>query len=172
VLEDEQVRAVIHEALQADAAARYADTLYAIGASVVADGLRRNAPFRFAGIGADGSLLVSNMTLEITPILAWATADYRWLTPEGELGASGRATFVLERLAGRWRIKHAHSSAVRPEESGRGAAPRDNFPDAPGSLRTDNLQYQIDNEPYSRQPKQSHEQRNRKPQQAKNHFEG
>jgi hypothetical protein len=115
VLEHEQVRAVVQEALQADAASRYADTLYAIGASVVGDGVTKDTPPRFAGIGAGGSVLVSNIALEITPFLAWATAEYRWLTREGDLGAVGRATFVLERLGGKWRIKHAHSSAVRPE---------------------------------------------------------
>ncbi|GBD31443.1 MAG: hypothetical protein KatS3mg081_1153 [Gemmatimonadales bacterium] len=115
VLEHEQVRAVVQEALQADAASRSADTLYAIGASVVADGLPRTAPPRFAGIRTGGSVMVSNIALEITPFLAWATAEYRWLTPEGSLGALGRATFVLERLGGQWRIKHVHSSAIQPE---------------------------------------------------------
>ncbi len=115
VLEEEPVRAVLRAAFQADAGSGYADTLYAIGASVVADGMPRNAPPRFAGIGTGGSLLVSNIAFEITPFLAWATAEYRWLGPDGSLGALGRATFVLERLGGQWRIKHAHSSAIRPE---------------------------------------------------------
>ncbi len=114
VLEHEEVRAVVQGALQADAASGYADTLYAIGALVIANGLPRNAPPPFAGIHTGGSLLVSNIALEITPFLAWATAEYRWLRPDGNLGALGRATFVLERLGGRWRIKHAHSSAIEP----------------------------------------------------------
>lgn len=114
VLEDEQVRAVVQEALRADASSLYADTLYAIGAAVVADGLPRNAPPRFAGIRPGGSVLVSNIALEITTFLAWATAEYRWLRPDGDLGALGRATFVLERLGGQWRIKHVHSSAIQP----------------------------------------------------------
>ena len=54
--------------------------------------------------------------MEVTPYLAWGVLDYQWMPGAGAGAhgrrAFGRATFVLERSGGSWRIKHLHSSAL------------------------------------------------------------
>lgn len=112
VLENEQVRRTMTAALQADAAGTPADSLYLIGAIVIADGLAVRTPPRFAGIRSGGTVNVTGTTLEVTPYLAWGVLDYQWSPPERGRSAFGRATFVLERAGGSWRIKHLHSSAL------------------------------------------------------------
>ncbi|HXV85768.1 MAG TPA: nuclear transport factor 2 family protein, partial [Gemmatimonadales bacterium] len=59
-----------------------------------------------------GRATVVGSALEISSYLAWASVDYRWVAGDGRSGVTGRATFVLERLGGTWRIKHLHSSSV------------------------------------------------------------
>jgi hypothetical protein len=113
-VEQQAVRDVVTGALTADAAQINADSLYIIGAMVIADGRNRLGAPRFAGVRAGGRMTVTGSALELTPYLAWASVDYRWVGPDGRATAVGRATFVLERLGGAWRIKHAHSSAVGP----------------------------------------------------------
>jgi SnoaL-like domain len=112
LLENEQVRRTMTAALEADAAGTPADSLYLIGAIVIADGLPVTAAPRFAGVQPGGAASVTGTTLEVTPYLAWGVLDYQW-TPSGRgRSACGRATFVLERAGGSWRIKHLHSSAL------------------------------------------------------------
>jgi SnoaL-like domain len=114
VLENEQVRRTMTAAIEADAAGTAADSLYLIGAIVIADGLPVTRPPRFAGVQSGGAVSVTGTTLEVTPYLAWGVLDYQW-TPVGRgRSAFGRATFVLERAGGSWRIKHLHSSALEP----------------------------------------------------------
>lgn len=119
VLENEQVRQVVVAALAAEAEQRDADSLYVIGATAVVEGRSRSLPPRYAGIRPDGRVQVTAVTLELTPYLAWATAEYRWIAATGDAVTPGRATFVLERMAGSWRIKHAHSSSPATAGLGR-----------------------------------------------------
>ncbi len=113
LLENERVRAVMSGALLADAAGQEADSLYLVGATVVADGVPVRLPPRFAGVRRGGTAAVTGATLEITPYLAWGVLEYRWTPGAGGQPAYGRATFVLERAGGSWRIKHLHTSALR-----------------------------------------------------------
>jgi hypothetical protein len=112
-LENQQVRAVMDAALRADAAGQPADSLYLVGAATVADGVSQSAPARFAGVRPGGTAAISAMTIEVTPAFAWGVMEYRWLPAGGAPAAYGRATFVLERVGGRWRIKHVHTSSLR-----------------------------------------------------------
>jgi hypothetical protein len=113
LLENENVRKVMTAALLADAAGREVDTLYMIGATVVADGLPIRLPPRFAGVRRGGTASVTGATLEITPYLAWGEMEYQWVPAAGAAPAYGRATFVMERAGGNWRIKHLHTSTLR-----------------------------------------------------------
>ena len=113
LLENENVRGVMSTALLADAAGKDPDTLYLVGASVVADGVPVRMPPRFAGVRRGGTASVTGATLEITPYLAWGLMEYRWAPAAGGTPAYGRATFVLERAGGSWRIKHLHTSSLR-----------------------------------------------------------
>lgn len=113
LLENENVRGVMSAALLADAAGREVDTLYLVGATVVADGLPVQMPPRFAGVRRGGTASITGATLEITPYLAWGVMEYRWAPAAGGPSAYGRATFVMEHAGGSWRIKHLHTSALR-----------------------------------------------------------
>lgn len=113
VLENQQVRAVMDAALRAAATGQPADSLYLVGATIVADGVSGSAPVRFAGVRPGGVATASGMTIEITPYFAWGVMEYRWLAGGGGQPAYGRATFVLERVGGSWRIKHLHTSSLR-----------------------------------------------------------
>ena len=114
LLEDRVVRDVVREALQADAKGDPADSLYLVGATVVANGRVRVSLPRFAGIELGGNLQITGLQAEITSTLAWAIMDYQWVSADGSRGAFGRATVVLEPFGGAWRIKHVHSSTARP----------------------------------------------------------
>jgi hypothetical protein len=111
--EHQAVRQLIGDALAADAALHDADSLYLIGAIVIADGASRHMAPRYAGIQQGGRVAITGSALEITPYLAWGSVEYRWTADNGGTVVFGRATFVLERLGGVWRIKHAHSSHRR-----------------------------------------------------------
>ena len=113
LLENENARGVMSGALLADAAGKDGDTLYMVGATVVADGLPVRLPPRFAGVRRGGTASVTGVTLEITPYLAWGEMEYHWAPAAGGTPAYGRATFVMERAGGSWRIKHLHTSSLR-----------------------------------------------------------
>ena len=113
ILENDQVRAVMAAALRAAAAGQPADSLYLVGATFVTDGIPGSAAARFAGVGAGGVATASGATIEITPYFAWGVLEYRWMATTGGQPVYGRATFVLERVGGSWRIKHVHTSSLR-----------------------------------------------------------
>ena len=113
VLENEQVRGVMRAALVAAAAGQPADSLYLVGASIVTDGVPGSTPARFAGVRPGGAATATGATIEITPYFAWGVLEYRWMAATGGQPAYGRATFVLERVGGSWRIKHVHTSSLR-----------------------------------------------------------
>ncbi len=113
LLENQAVRAVMVQSLKADAVGQPADSLYVVGARTVADGLPTTRPPRFAGVAAGGTPTVTSATIEITPLFAWGVLEYRWTSSGGDQVVFGRATFVLERVGGSWRIKHVHSSSLR-----------------------------------------------------------
>ena len=113
VLENDQVRSVMDAALRASAGGQPADSLYLVGAAIVVDGVSGSAPARFAGVRPGGVATASGATIEITPYFAWGVLEYRWMPSSGGQPAYGRATFVLERVGGSWRIKHVHTSSLR-----------------------------------------------------------
>ena len=112
VLEHQQVRAVMDAALRAAATGQPSDTLYMVGATIVADGVAGSVPVRFAGVRPGGTATASGATVEVTPYFAWGVMEYRWLPTTGGQPAYGRATFVLEQVGGSWRIKHVHTSSL------------------------------------------------------------
>jgi hypothetical protein len=98
-------------ALDLDARAQPAETLYAPGAEILAEGRRRSGVPRFAGVEAGGQAVVGSTRVDVIGSMAWALLEYRWLSPEQHMLREGRATLVFALDArGRWRIVHAHSS--------------------------------------------------------------
>jgi len=118
VVSDAEVRAVMRRALEADAASESADSLYSLGATVVANGRARISPPRFAGVARGGVLSIQTLVVEMSPTVAWGTARYRYATREGAM-ESGEGTFVLKLESRGWRIVHAHSSVALPWEATR-----------------------------------------------------
>jgi hypothetical protein len=108
------VLAVVRLAIQLDASGEVADSLYTPFATIVADGTNRTSAPRFAGVHEGGRIMISDLAGEVLPPTAWALATYRWTSDNGRIVEIGRSTFLLERVAGVWRIKHAHSSVVPP----------------------------------------------------------
>ena len=110
VLSQRVLRGVVTAALQADTGGVGGDTLFMVGATVVADGrVRVNHPY-FAGVSRDGSVTLTGYQAEIASGLAWAIVDYRWVAKDGRRGTFARATLVLEPHGDGWQIKHVHSS--------------------------------------------------------------
>lgn len=109
---DDQIAATIGSALTADSRLDPADSLYDVEGVVVADGVTRHAPPRFAGVGPGGSVAITSSRIEVRSGLAWAQVEYRWISTSAGLATEGRATFVLvQNERGAWRIRHAHSSS-------------------------------------------------------------
>lgn len=101
-------------ALASDARMERADTLYAGEAEIIADGARRAAPPRFAGIAGAGQVSVGSSRVEVAGSLAWVLMEYRWLSAAEGRASEAHVTMVFARQAdGQWRISHAHSSATR-----------------------------------------------------------
>lgn len=114
VLTQRVLRGVIEAAISADSGGVGVDTLFMVGATVVADGhVRVNHPF-FAGVSRDGSVTLTGYQAEIASGLAWAIVDYRWVAKDGRRGTFARATIVLEPHGDGWQIKHVHSSTAQP----------------------------------------------------------
>ncbi len=109
-----EVLAVVRLAIQLDATGEVADSLYTPFATIVADGTERTSTPRFAGVAEGGRIIISDLAGEVLPPNAWALATYRWTSNNGRIVEMGRGTFLLERVSGAWRIKHAHSSVVPP----------------------------------------------------------
>ena len=113
-MSDQAVRSIVRAALEADASGAPADTLYMLGATIVADGRVRVVNPRFAGIQRGGQISITGLQAEIASGLAWAITDYRWIANDRHTGAIGRATLILETLGSGWKIKHVHSSSIQP----------------------------------------------------------
>jgi len=109
----DHVAEIATEALEADARLDRADSLYLREAEIVAQGHRRIAPPRYAGISPGGQVVVSSTRVDLTGTVAWALIEYRWLAPNQNLLREGRATLILVMGTDRhWRIVHAHSSTA------------------------------------------------------------
>lgn len=100
-------------ALVADSRLERADSLYARDAEVIAQGQRRSAPPRFAGIEAGGEVAVGTTRVEVSGELAWTVVEYRWVATGRDLIREAHATLVFARQPdGRWQVVHAHSSLL------------------------------------------------------------
>jgi hypothetical protein len=110
-----EITRVVELALQADSGSEPADSLYAPHAVVIAEGRIRRSPPRFAGVGSDGQIAITNTQLEIRGTSAWGDVEYRWVSNRTNQARVGRASFVFTPAQGRpgWWIVHAHSSAAR-----------------------------------------------------------
>jgi hypothetical protein len=104
---------LVTAALDSDARLQSADSLYAPGAVIVADGRRRSGVPRFSGVEPGGQLVVSASRVEVTGTFAWADVEYRWMDAGRNLLREGRSTFVLSCGADgkTWKILHTHSSS-------------------------------------------------------------
>lgn len=101
-------------ALAADARLDRADSLYSPDAEVIADGARRGAPPRFAGIARAGQVSVGSSRVEMAGTFAWVLVEYRWLSAAEDLVSEAHATIFFTRQPdGVWRITHIHSSGAR-----------------------------------------------------------
>lgn len=108
------VLAVVREALERDAMAQTAMHLYEPFVTIIANGVERRDPPRFAGMGQGGRVTVAELRGEVLGEIAWAIASYHWTSADGRMVESARVTFVLAPEGNSWRIRHAHSSIVPP----------------------------------------------------------
>ncbi len=106
---------VINEALRADARSERAESLYAPGVLIIADGQPRAGLPRYAGITSGGQVAVASSRIDLGRSFAWGYVEYRWFSTQENEAREGRATLVLAPAQGRpgWWIVHAHSSTVR-----------------------------------------------------------
>ncbi|MGH7560989.1 MAG: hypothetical protein ACRENB_08210 [Gemmatimonadales bacterium] len=109
---EEPITAVIAAALDADRRLDPADSLWDPEATVVAGGILRYAPPRFAGIEPGGDVAITSTRLEVRQTLVWVYLEYRWLSLRESAAREGKATVLLSPgPEGKgWRITHAHSS--------------------------------------------------------------
>jgi len=113
---DDRISLVVTAALEADARLESADSLYEPDALIVANGISRYTPPRFAGLGPAGAVGIASSRVEIRSGLAWAEIEYRWMSTAASVAREGRATFILvPNERGAWRIRHAHSSSPDQE---------------------------------------------------------
>jgi hypothetical protein len=108
---------LLSESIRADARLESADSLYASGASFVADGHRRMGLPRYAGVEPGGQVAISSMVIGVTRAQAWAAVEYRWFSTQDNVVREAQATVIFAPLAGTagnpWRIIHTHSSIAR-----------------------------------------------------------
>jgi len=111
---EEPVTAVIAAALDADRRLEPADSLWDPEATVVAGGVERYAPPRFAGVEPGGEVAVTSSRLDVRSGLAWVYVEYRWISLNEAVAREGRATVLLiPKQDGKgWRITHVHSSVA------------------------------------------------------------
>lgn len=115
---EEPITAVIIAALEADRRLEPADSLWDPDATVIANGVRRFEPPRFAGVDSGGEVGITSSRLEVRQSLVWVYLEYRWLSMKDGLAREGKATVLLTpRRAGAgtgtgtgWKIVHLHSS--------------------------------------------------------------
>ena len=111
---EEPITAVIGAALDADRQNASADSLWAPGATVIANGEPRSAPPRFAGIQPGGEVAITSSRLEVRQSVAWVYLEYRWMSLREGTAKDGKATVVLtpKSPGGSWWIVHLHTSAA------------------------------------------------------------
>ena len=111
---EEPVTTVIAAALDADRRLEPADSLWDPEATVVAGGVERYAPPRFAGVEPGGEVAVTSSRLDVRSGLAWVYVEYRWISLNEAVAREGRATVLLiPKQDGKgWRITHVHSSVA------------------------------------------------------------
>lgn len=104
---------VITRLLESESRLQDPDSLFAPGATVMADGEIRASLPRLAGVGLGG--LVQLVTSEVSTrgAFVWGVIEYRWLPMfEADAIRSGVATIIIAQLRdGEWRIVHLHSSS-------------------------------------------------------------
>jgi hypothetical protein len=112
---ESRVAAVIEAAIVGDTRGPAADTLYAPGSTVVANGQTRLSTPRLAGVLPAGQSAVTSSELSVREGFAWALLDYRWFSEDKSQVRLGRATLVLapKKDGKGWWIVHAHSSSSR-----------------------------------------------------------
>lgn len=88
------------------------DTLLASGADFVVTGTSAQNRPRLAGVPGAGTGSVGELRIHVAGDYAWAIANYGWVGQNPAGGEVGRATVILQRLPGGWRIHHVHSSHV------------------------------------------------------------
>ena len=115
---EEPITALLTAALDADGRQEPADSLWDPEATVVANGVRRTGPPRFAGVEPGGEVAISSSRLEVRQSLVWVYLEYRWVSMKDGVAREGKATVLLTpRPDGSgWRIVHAHSSTPGDSE--------------------------------------------------------
>jgi hypothetical protein len=110
-----EVTSLVERALEADAKAESADSLYAPHAVIIADGAVRRTTPRFAGVGREGEVAITNTQMEIRGAVAWGDVEYRWVSDRSNRAEVARASFVAAPAQGRrgWWIVQAHSSTAK-----------------------------------------------------------
>lgn len=111
---EEPITAVIAAALDADRRLEPADSLWDPDATIIAGGVERYAPPRFAGVEPGGEVAITSTRLDVRSALAWVYVEYRWISLNEAVAREGRATVLLvPRADGRgWKITHTHSSVA------------------------------------------------------------
>ncbi len=105
---------LIAAALDADRRLEPADSLWDPEATIVASGVERDAPPRFAGVAPGGEVAITASRLEVRQSVVWVYLDYRWISLQDAVAREGKATLLLTPRPDRtgWRITHAHSSVA------------------------------------------------------------
>jgi hypothetical protein len=111
---EEPITDVIAAALNADRRLEPADSLWDPEATIIAGGVERYAPPRFAGVEPGGEVAITSSRLDVRSALAWVYVEYRWISTNEAVAREGRATVLLvPKQDGKgWRIIHAHSSVA------------------------------------------------------------
>ncbi|MDX2192249.1 MAG: hypothetical protein NW201_02775, partial [Gemmatimonadales bacterium] len=113
-LADQRIADLVTEALEFDARADPPDSLYAPGASVVADGLARAGFPRLAGVQPGDRVQVAAVEVRLVGEVGFATVRYAWLSGMGGTTGEGQASLVAAPARdGGWRIVQLHSSTPR-----------------------------------------------------------
>jgi SnoaL-like protein len=91
-----------------------ADTLLVPGADFIDGGVPATEPPRLSAMIGRGDASVEDVRTQVAGGFAWIVAVYSWTPDAGGDPGHGRATMILERRPGGWRIRHVHSSSVPP----------------------------------------------------------
>jgi len=92
---EEPITAVITAALNADRRLESADSLWDSNATVIANGVQRFQPPRFAGVDSGGEVAITSSRLEVRQSLVWVYLEYRWLSMKDGVAREGKATVLL-----------------------------------------------------------------------------